>query len=615
MHPNFAAEPRNIRLGLCSDGFTPYVQQSGTGYSCWPVIVTPYNPPLEMCMTKPYMFLSCLIPGPSSSKAGIDVYLQPLIDDLKRLWIGECTYDISRKQNFNMRAALMWTINDFPAYAMLSGWGTHGKMGCPHCMDKTKAFTLDEGGKKKNFFEKVFNTVMDVQGKTKDNEKARKDMELYCNRKDLELKTLPNGKLLKPKATYSLTPQEAKLVCRWLTELRMPDGYASNLARCANANTGKLTGMKSHDCHVFMERFLPIAFSSLPTQVLNPLTEISQFFRDICASILRVDDLLQLDQDIPLILCKWMYPVERFMGDSKRLVKNKAKVEGSICAYYLHRETSHFCSHYFNHMMLIPRITRNEVNVPERSQFTLSIFGLPGRSSGKTNVQWMTEKELQSAHVHVLIICVEVKPYIELYNNFHYELTGEQATTTNIHAYFPSWFKQQLHTSFVNGYKFHSDEWTEGKKTINSGMFLKRVTDGGEDDFYGVITHIYELEYNYLDSENKVVLFYCDWQVYFVPYPSIQRAKHDWCVAIKSKPIGHIETDDLVEDLAYQVDEMSQNNHVTEVEQLTSLCDNEVEGQQVDASILLPSNNVDEDDEESESEDNFESNEDNEDFE
>ncbi|CAK8573022.1 unnamed protein product [Lathyrus sativus] len=67
----------------------------------------------------------------------------------------------------------------------------------------------------KNFFDNVFNTVMDVQGKTKDNEKARKDLELLCNRKDLELKPQPNGKLLKPKACYTLTPQEAKAICRW----------------------------------------------------------------------------------------------------------------------------------------------------------------------------------------------------------------------------------------------------------------------------------------------------------------------------------------------------------------------------------------------------------------
>jgi hypothetical protein len=99
MHPDFAEDPRNVRLGLCSDGFTPYIQASATPYSCWPVIVTPYNLPPEMCMTKPYMFLSCIIPGPSNPTDGIDVYLQPLIDDLKRLWIGELTYD-EVKSNF-----------------------------------------------------------------------------------------------------------------------------------------------------------------------------------------------------------------------------------------------------------------------------------------------------------------------------------------------------------------------------------------------------------------------------------------------------------------------------------------------------------------------------------
>jgi len=32
---------------------------------------------------------------------------------------------------FFMKAALMWTINDFPAYGMLSGWSTHGRLACP----------------------------------------------------------------------------------------------------------------------------------------------------------------------------------------------------------------------------------------------------------------------------------------------------------------------------------------------------------------------------------------------------------------------------------------------------------------------------------------------------
>ncbi|CAM8996305.1 unnamed protein product [Rhodiola kirilowii] len=46
-----------------------------------------------------------------------------------------------------MRAALMWTVSDFPAYAMLSGWSTQGKLGCPCCMEDTKTFVLKNGRK------------------------------------------------------------------------------------------------------------------------------------------------------------------------------------------------------------------------------------------------------------------------------------------------------------------------------------------------------------------------------------------------------------------------------------------------------------------------------------
>ena len=150
-HPTFAVEPRNVRLGLCSDGFAPNIHFS-LPYSCWPVIVTPYNLPPEMCMKDPYLFLTCVIPGPDNPKAKIDVFLQPLIDELNDLWLpGVLTYDVSTKTNFLLRAALMWTINDFPAYGMLSGWMTQGRLSCPICMEDTKAFQLKYGGKKSWF--------------------------------------------------------------------------------------------------------------------------------------------------------------------------------------------------------------------------------------------------------------------------------------------------------------------------------------------------------------------------------------------------------------------------------------------------------------------------------
>ena len=39
----------------------------------------------------------------------------------------------------------------------------------------------------KNMFENIFNTIMDVKGKTNNNIKARLDIALFCNRKNMEL--------------------------------------------------------------------------------------------------------------------------------------------------------------------------------------------------------------------------------------------------------------------------------------------------------------------------------------------------------------------------------------------------------------------------------------------
>ncbi|CAL8152317.1 unnamed protein product [Prunus armeniaca] len=52
----------------------------------------------------------------------IDVYLRPLVDEVKDLWTnGVSTYDKSTGKMFTLRTAVMWTVNDFSAYAMVSG--------------------------------------------------------------------------------------------------------------------------------------------------------------------------------------------------------------------------------------------------------------------------------------------------------------------------------------------------------------------------------------------------------------------------------------------------------------------------------------------------------------
>jgi len=147
VHHHFSAESRNVRLKLCTYEFNPF-ESFATPYSCWPVILTVYNLPLEMYMRLKFMFLSTVIPSPNSPDWNIDVCLRLLIDELTLLWSSRAlTYDISRKQNYLMRAALIWTINDFPAYGMFYGWSTHGKLECPYCMENNKAFTLTNEGK------------------------------------------------------------------------------------------------------------------------------------------------------------------------------------------------------------------------------------------------------------------------------------------------------------------------------------------------------------------------------------------------------------------------------------------------------------------------------------
>ena len=108
----------------------------------------------------------------------------------------------------------------------------------------------------------VFNTVMNVKGKTKDNPKARMDLKVICKRPELELKEY-NGKVLKPKAKYVLGPDQIKHVCQWLRQLIFPDGYVSNIARAVKIDDGQLYGLKSHDCHIFMQRLIPLAFHDM----------------------------------------------------------------------------------------------------------------------------------------------------------------------------------------------------------------------------------------------------------------------------------------------------------------------------------------------------------------
>lgn len=147
LFPDFSSEKRNISLGLAADGFNPFRTMS-LSHSTWPIVLVNYNLPPWLCMKQENLILSTLISGPTSPKNSIDVYMQPLMAELKELWdVGVETYDAFTNQNFNLRARVLWTISDFPGYAMLSGWSTKGYLACPICHYETDSDYLKHSKK------------------------------------------------------------------------------------------------------------------------------------------------------------------------------------------------------------------------------------------------------------------------------------------------------------------------------------------------------------------------------------------------------------------------------------------------------------------------------------
>ena len=140
----FGQDPRDIHLGLALDGMNPYSEKRST-QSLTPIIMFNYNLPPWMVTKKYFVMLCLLIPTKLSlTGSNFDVFIQPLVDELQQLWnrAGVLTRDARAylgRSHFNMRAVLMWTLHDFPAYGLISGLTTKGFKACPVCGPHTRS--------------------------------------------------------------------------------------------------------------------------------------------------------------------------------------------------------------------------------------------------------------------------------------------------------------------------------------------------------------------------------------------------------------------------------------------------------------------------------------------
>ncbi|XP_073121393.1 uncharacterized protein [Henckelia pumila] len=555
MWPDFESEPRNLRLALAADGINPHSNLSSR-YSCWPVMLTTYNLPPSMCMKRKFIMLTMLISGPKQPGNDIDVYLEVLVEDLQRLWEGvDGVYDAYRRQFFTLKAVLLWTINDFPAYGNLSGCTTHGYYACPVCGEDTCANHLENGkkmsfvghrrflpmfhpyrrqtkefnvmeehgekstplsgvalfdkladircdfgkkvsvkGKKrkkskennvedikeekylgetdfkkcwkkksiffnlpywkhlhvrhcldvmhieKNVFESLINTLMNVKEKSKDNLAARMDMLQMGVRPELTPKFGEKRTYL-PLAACSFTKKEKLQVCQSLMDIKVPEGYSSNTKNLVCLSELKLTGLKSHDCHVLMQQLLPILIhDALPKHVRYAIIRLCFLFKDICCKVIDVAKLDKLQSDLVVTLClleqyfppsffdimvhltiylvrevrlcgpvyfRWMYPFERCMKVFKSYVGSRKHPEGCIVKRYSAEEAIEFCSEYLNGL--------DPVGVPQSNRDPKS--NVPGFLACKTPIV-VPQSDMQQAHLTVLENTEEVSPYIIEHKTF-----------------------------------------------------------------------------------------------------------------------------------------------------------------------------------------------------
>jgi hypothetical protein len=80
-------------------------------YSIWPVILIPNNLPPWKWMKPSNLILSLLIPRPKAPCGDMDVFLEPLVVDMIEMFVvGVRTYDAPKRENFQLRAAIVCTV-------------------------------------------------------------------------------------------------------------------------------------------------------------------------------------------------------------------------------------------------------------------------------------------------------------------------------------------------------------------------------------------------------------------------------------------------------------------------------------------------------------------------
>lgn len=200
----------------------------------------------------------------------------------------------------------------------------------------------------RNFFcDNLLFTILGDSSCSKDNLKARQDLEVMQLKKSLHPVLKPSGSgYTLPPAPYTMSKAEVDRFLKVLKDLSVPDGYCSNISRRVNLKKRSIGGLKSHDSHILLQQLIPLAArTTLPKYVVQCLIEIAACFRQLCSTVNREVNIEQLQdrfavtlcllektfipgffdimEHLPIHLaedallagpvqCRWMFPIERY---------------------------------------------------------------------------------------------------------------------------------------------------------------------------------------------------------------------------------------------------------------------------------------------------------------
>ncbi|CAL2247913.1 unnamed protein product [Prunus armeniaca] len=374
----------------------------------------------------------------------------------------------------------------------------------PHWSKLKLRHNLDVMHVEKNVFDTLVGTILDIEGKTKDTIKARLDLERMGIRRGLWMNK-DSDKARRDLAFFSMKPNDKKEFLKFVSSVKFLDGYASNIACCVNVDGGKFTGLKSHDCHVFMQRLLPVGIRNLlPEDVVKPIMLLSKFFSQLTAKTLRKTYMFQFLHDIVQVLCKFemIFPLAFFISMMHVMVHlpEEALLAGPV-----------------NYRWMYPIESARP-------------FGDPGRGES------FSRNDMEVAHWFVLNNCDEIMAYLDEHEEMMKREHPSHLVAQKHRQLFPQWFLDSVNKlkssnsptysdelynlafgpiraelfsgCIVNGVKFLGVARDDKLCMQKSGVHVPGGGESTDIDFYGKLTTVMQLLYK---DRYQVIMFKCRW--------------------------------------------------------------------------------------------------------